>query len=92
MRSCKWSMLPTRRSDLETRTVDEEVVILDLANGNVHRLNATASLVWNDCDGQRTVTDIATRLAARFHLTADDVISDVTAAITDLEQLGLLVV
>lgn len=83
-------MLPTRRSDLETRTVDEEVVILDLANGNVHRLNATASLVWNHCDSRSTVADIAARLAARFQLTPDDVMNDVAAAIADLERLGLL--
>ena len=83
-------MLPTRRTDLETRIVDEEVVILDLANGNVHRLNATASLVWNDCDGHSTVADIAARLAARFQLTPDDVIADVTIALADLERLGLL--
>jgi PqqD family protein of HPr-rel-A system len=84
-------MLPKRRSDLETRTVDGELVILDLRGGSVHRLNATATNIWHDCDGVSTAADIAARLAARFHIEPAEVIGDVTAALAELEQLGLIV-
>lgn len=83
-------MRPLRRSDLVTRTVDGEIVILDLANGAVHRLNATASCIWNDCDGKSTATEIAIRLAATVQSTPDEVLGDVIAAISSLDRLGLL--
>jgi len=83
-------MLPMRRADLDTRTVDGEVVILDRAKGVIHRLNATASCIWHDCDGKSTATEIATRLAARVQSTPDEVLGDVIDAIANLERLGLL--
>ena len=83
-------MPPTRRSDLVTRVVDGEVVILDRARRNIHRLNATASFIWSDCDGKSTASDIATHLAASFESTPDEVLGDVVEAIANLERLGLL--
>jgi hypothetical protein len=83
-------MRPTRRRDLEMRTLEGEIVILDLVNGTVHRLNETASRIWNDCDGTRTVSDIVIRLAATFHLAPSDLLEDVVATIADLQRLGLL--
>ena len=83
-------MRPLRRSDLVTRTVDGEIVILDLANGAVHRLNATATSIWNDCDGKSTALEIATRLGATVQRRPDEVIGDVSDAIGSLQRLGLL--
>jgi PqqD family protein of HPr-rel-A system len=83
-------MLPTRRADLVTRTVDGEVVILDRATGNVHRLNATASFIWNHCDGTSTSAEIAARVATNFERTPEQVLADVTEALANLERLGLL--
>jgi len=83
-------MRPLRRSDLDIRTVDGELVILDRGKGAVHRLNETASSIWNDCDGSRTTTEIAARLAARVQRTPEDVLEDVIGAIGTLGELGLL--
>jgi hypothetical protein len=83
-------MLPTRRADLVRRVVDGEVVILDRATGNIHRLNATASFIWNQCDGTSTPADIAARLAASFDRAPEHVLGDVMTALADLERLGLL--
>ena len=83
-------LVPTPRPDLTTRVVDEEVVILDRANGMVHRLNATAAAVWKLCDGQRNVSGIADEIAAAFDGTPEDLRSDVSRTVADFEQLGLL--
>src|SRR5262245_12987287 len=56
----------TRRPDLTTCTVDGEVVIFDRAAGFVHQLNATASRIWDACDGTHSVEDIAAQLMERF--------------------------
>jgi hypothetical protein len=74
-----------------TRTIDEEVVILDRCAGQVHQLNVTASYIWNNWDGVQSAADIAARVAGRFHAAPDTVLSDVLATVAQLEQLGLLV-
>jgi hypothetical protein len=82
--------VPTPRSDLTTRVVDEEVVILDRANGMVHRLNATAAAVWKLCDGRHDEIVIADQVAAAFDGTPEDVRRQVSRTIADFRQLGLL--
>lgn len=80
-----------RRPGLETRTVDGEIVILDLQKGNIHRLNSTASLIWGECDGTRTASEIAMRLAEGFEIPSSQALDDVNAALAELDRLGLLV-
>jgi sugar lactone lactonase YvrE len=41
-----------RRGGLEWVDVDDEIVVHDLAGGQLHRLNATAATVWRACDGR----------------------------------------
>ena len=84
-------MPPTPRPGLATRVLNDEVVILDHAKGNVHRLNATASAIWNLCDGKNTAEEIAALLAAEFQLKLDQVLVDVRQTLADLEKLALLV-
>lgn len=83
-------MLPTRRPGLLSRTVEDEVVILNRETGQVHRLNLTASYIWELCDGTNTPDDIAARLAADFDRTTDQVLDDVVRAIGNLRELDLL--
>ena len=81
---------PTRRPDLEARTVDEEMVILDVKGSLVHRLNRSASDIWNRCDGQHSVADIAASLAAEYELTVETAMGDVQAALAEFDRLGLM--
>ena len=83
-------MLPMRRPGLEVRIVDDEAVILDVANGRVHQLNATATVVWNACDGTHSLSDLATLLATDFDGTADALLGDVVNTVMSLARLGLL--
>jgi len=83
-------MPPTPRAGLATRVLDGEVVILDRANGHVHRLNATASAIWNLCDGKSTTDDIAAQVAAAFQRKPDEVLADVLRTVADLGRLDLL--
>ena len=80
-----------RRSDLLTRIVDGEVIILDRAKGLVHQLNATASHVWNAFDEKRSAADIAAELSRRFSDTPETVLNDVHRTIAEFERLELLV-
>lgn len=82
--------IPRRRPDLNTRFVQGEVVILDRKADRVHRLNETASFIWERCDGESTPQDIADRLVEAFEVDADTASASVTATLRHLGQLGLL--
>jgi hypothetical protein len=75
---------------LIVRLIDGEVVILDRSAGRVHHLNATASCIWNGCDGTQSVSEIATRLTDEFDVVSEAVLRDVIAALVQFQELGLL--
>ena len=81
---------PTTRPDLEVRTVDDEKVILDRDCEHIHQLNATASFIWDRCDGTRQVSEIAQELADAFGVTSELTLKDVSDTVLQFSQLGLL--
>ena len=81
---------PKHRLGLISHSVDDEVVILNRETGQVHRLNVTASHIWELCDGTNTPDQIATQLKAAFNQTTDQVFDDVVTALIDLRDLDLL--
>ena len=81
---------PKRRNDVNVRILDGEAVVLDRQAGLIHQLNQTASYIWDRCDGQFTVAEIANQLAAAFDVDADTAVHDVATAIQELHRLRLL--
>jgi hypothetical protein len=79
-----------RRSDLLTRTIDDELVILDRATGYVHRLNHAAARIWAYCDGRYSVQDIAASLTGTYDVSHEIALSDAAATVADFRKLGLL--
>jgi hypothetical protein len=83
-------MLTKARANLITRSIAGETVILDGFSENVHTLNATASCIWEACDGVRSPAEIVVHVNARFDGAPEDVLEDVLRALREFEQLGLL--
>jgi hypothetical protein len=81
---------PKRRSDVNVRVVDGEVVILDRQAELIHQLNHTASYIWDRCDGHSTAAEIATQLVTAFDVDASTAIHDVATTVSQLYRLGLL--
>lgn len=49
---------PRRAAGYQIETVDEELLLYDPEHGRILALNATGALVWQLCDGARTVGEI----------------------------------
>jgi hypothetical protein len=81
---------PKRRVDVHGRMGDGEVVVLDRQSDLIHQLNHTASYIWDRCDGESVVAEIANQLAAAFHVDAHTAVQDVATTIRQLHRLGLL--
>lgn len=47
-----------RQKDLVVEHLDDEILIYDLETDRAHCLNATAALVWKNCDGHKSVSEL----------------------------------
>ena len=81
---------PVRRADVSVRTVDGETVVLDLRLNQIHQLNATATHVWERCDGRHDVHQLAASLVGRFDVDEATAGSDAARALAQLARVGLL--
>jgi hypothetical protein len=81
---------PKRRSDLYTRVIDGETVVLDRKGSLIHQLNQTASYIWDRCDGKSARAEIASQLAEEFDIDPETVARDVAGIVGQLQSLNLL--
>src|SRR5690349_7806216 len=83
---------PQRRLDIVFRIIDGETVILNREVGVLHRLNPTASFIWECCDGNSGVDDIVARLAKAYEVDFVTCRKDVNEVVLKLESLNLLTI
>jgi hypothetical protein len=63
-----------RRKDLLVEKVGDELVIYDLERQRLHQLNRAAALVWQSCDGRKTVADLKKVLQTELSTAADEAV------------------
>ena len=64
MKNRREQRVPEARSKgLVVQELAEEVLVYDQDRHKAHCLNQTAALVWKQCDGRRSVSDIAGKLS-----------------------------
>jgi hypothetical protein len=61
-----------RRDKVLIQEVGGELVLYDQRRHKAHHLNRTAALVWQHCDGDRTVADLARLLQEEVSPAADE--------------------
>ena len=77
-----------RTHELLVTETGDEVVIYDLKVLTAHRLNATSAFIWKECDGKRTVGEIAMLLGQSGSTSVDERL--VWYALKRLRSSGLL--
>jgi hypothetical protein len=78
-----------RRSGLEWVDVDDELVVHDLARGQLHRLNPTAATVWRACDG-RTFAAIVESVQRAYEGDEETIAHDVRVVVDEFVAAGLI--
>jgi hypothetical protein len=92
---------PRRHPDVAWRNWDGEVVILTPAghdpdappeqhDGSEHDLNPVASRVWELCDGERSVLQIAQSLADEFEVDEQVAAADAAEFVLELSRRKLI--
>src|SRR5262245_41400788 len=61
-----------RQSGLVIKALSSELLVYDKERNKAHSLNETAVLIWNQCDGQKTVSEICKYLADGLTSPIDD--------------------
>lgn len=77
-----------RTESLIVKEEDGETLVYDLKTDKAHCLNETAALVWKNCDGHKSVSDIAGVLGAESDSSVTDEV--VWLALDQLERFKLL--
>jgi PqqD family protein of HPr-rel-A system len=82
---------PRVRSDLTVVELDGEAVIYDERNGDLHRLNPTAALVFSLLDGSSTVDELAREVGEAFSIPVGEIEGQLRALVVQFGESHLLV-
>jgi PqqD family protein of HPr-rel-A system len=82
---------PRARDDLTVVELDGEAVIYDEINGDLHRLNPTATVVFSLLDGSATLDDLAGDIADAYGMPVEQVTAQVAELVEQLADSHLLV-
>lgn len=80
-----------RCSGFELEEVDGAFLVIDMKQQRILTLNATATLVFQLCDGERTFSDILLLLREAYPEAAAQIEGDAREAIDSLVRHGALV-
>ena len=84
--------IPVKRRDgLILRKVQQDLLLLDTEFNQIHRLNETASFIWENWEQVPDPVEIARLLAQKFDVEEQVVSNDVSAIVGRLQELNLLV-
>jgi Coenzyme PQQ synthesis protein D (PqqD) len=61
----------SRKADLVVQEMDNEVLIYDLTENKAYCLNQTSALVWQLCDGNKTIDEISEILGQKLNSSAN---------------------
>jgi len=79
-----------RSSDVVSRVLDGEAVLLDLASGRYLGLNDVATRVWELLDGGEAWGAIRAALLAEFEVPAEVLERDLDRLFTEMQARGLI--
>jgi PqqD family protein of HPr-rel-A system len=83
-------LCPRVRTDVTVTELDGEAVIYDEQSGDLHHLNAPATLVLGLCDGSATVEEMSAAIADAFGKPVGEVTVQVSALIEELRGSKIL--
>ena len=81
---------PIRAENVVFREIEEEGILYQVEDGRVHVLNGTAYTIWNQCDGEHTIEEIAEGLTETFQVDEQIALKDVRQSVEAFQNLGLL--
>jgi len=79
-----------RRTDVQSRLVEGELVVLDREHQLIHQFNKTATFIWEHCDGQLSAIEIANAVCETFEVDESTAFKEVIETLEKLRDLELI--
>jgi len=81
---------PLRREGLASHPVKDELVLLPAQGDTVYALNSTGAAIWRLCDGRHPLESVFAELRRQFEGDDLQILADLSAALLQFRELGLL--
>ncbi len=79
-----------RQPDYQLEMLDNELLLFHPTKEKILYCNETAALIWQLCDGQRTVEEISSLLSAAYPEAADGMADEVKATLDEFLRHGAI--
>ncbi|NUT56360.1 MAG: PqqD family protein [Thermoleophilia bacterium] len=84
------AQLRLRNTDLAWRTVDDEMIAIDVRESTYLSANDSGAILWGALAAGTTKDELADRLVEAYGIDAGTAASDVERCLSDLRERGLL--
>ena len=82
---------PLHKSNLILKDLGDEFLVYSAEHKELHVMNPTAHLIWELCDGEHSIVDIADEIRAHFSIPeARNIRDDVQKTVEIFQNKGLL--
>ena len=81
---------PRKSADVLELDMGDGLILYNHDGDLVHHLNPSAGIIWQICDGNATVADLAVDIADEYGLDTRTIQAEVAAVIAEFDALGLV--
>jgi hypothetical protein len=81
---------PRKSADVLELDMGDGLILYNHDGDLVHHLNPSAGIIWQICDGNATVADLAADIAAEYRLDVETTQREIAAVIAEFDALGLV--
>lgn len=71
-------------------SVPGQYTLIDNETGQAHHLNATASMIWDMCDQQVPIEELASNIVQTYDVEPDQAFGDVCKVVLHWAELGVI--
>ena len=84
------TIYPIQKDEVIWRRIGDTIVVIQEDGLSSHTLNKTASFIWELCDGNLEINEMADKLHERFDVSFENAKTDVYNAIEELIMAGIV--
>ena len=82
---------PKRTAQVIAQKAKNDYLLLNMEDGNYFSLNEIGGRIWELCDGNRSVSQLAKELAAEYDASPEVLEKDIVELLDDLQKGKLIV-
>jgi hypothetical protein len=79
-----------KTKDTAYRVLSDEAIVVNFRNSFFYNLNPVGTFIWERCDGQHTLRQIAADLSEEYDVSPEEAARDCQEFIDSLVEQGLL--